>query len=637
MGFFGRSKKVKKDSPTLTTRDQRWAAPQHKPLPPLPASPTHPNHAPQLNWYPGDPYHPQVPFQPAGLLPPPPPRWNTAQPPPPYQQQSAYPPPIVVNQHHYYLGPPPTQSESGRSQASNEPPTKLNLGSVLDMAKEMCPGNEIIRSLDSELQVCGTQLLNQSAALVDQISDRFNDVMTLIDGDRYVGNERDLFAWQTAQSSQSASSVGSASPKTTSKKPKTKDHPKGQTTAVAASVISGSFFAKVELYTNSKLPMDLPPLKLYIPTYPLLCLAAQYAERVYEKPAGAERNAHVDADWRTGSKAMFIKSVPMDYMNTIVFAIRGTATFMDWAVNLNVAPTSPFGFLDDANNLCHSGFLTVARKMVAPVARRLRQLLEEDPGRSSYSLLITGHSAGGAVAALLYSHMLATSKAAMSELNTLTGCFKRIHCVTFGTPPVSVTPLVKPEDFECRPHLRKSLFLSFINEGDPVARADTAYVRSLLELFAAPAPFSESGRRGSSSTLTTSTGNKTKGPKEKVSKSSLGSSKSSSRSSTKPSRSLSTSGGSSSRSKPSAPAWEVPPAMLSSAGRIVVLRSGDPKARLKGKKTVEERLNEGVVAHIATDEQLRKVIWGDPVCHVMRLYAGRIETLAVGAVTARGY
>lgn len=40
-----------------------------------------------------------------------------------------------------------------------------------------------------------------------------------------------------------------------------------------------------------------------------------------------------------------IKSVPMDYMNTIVFAVRGTATFMDWAVNLNMEPTSPRGFL----------------------------------------------------------------------------------------------------------------------------------------------------------------------------------------------------------------------------------------------------------------------------------------------------
>jgi hypothetical protein len=42
---------------------------------------------------------------------------------------------------------------------------------------------------------------------------------------------------------------------------------------------------------------------------------------------------------------MVIKSVPMDDANTIVFAIRGTATFMDWAVNLNMEPTSPAGFL----------------------------------------------------------------------------------------------------------------------------------------------------------------------------------------------------------------------------------------------------------------------------------------------------
>lgn len=83
----------------------------------------------------------------------------------------------------------------------------------------------------------------------------------------------------------------------------------------------------------------------HIPTYPLICLAAQYSERVYENPRGAERDAHVNADWRTGTKAMRIKSVPMDHMNTIVFAIRGTATFMDWSVNLNTAPTAATGFL----------------------------------------------------------------------------------------------------------------------------------------------------------------------------------------------------------------------------------------------------------------------------------------------------
>lgn len=58
--------------------------------------------------------------------------------------------------------------------------------------------------------------------------------------------------------------------------------------------------------------------------------------------------------------------------------------------------------------------------MIKPVAARLRQLLEEDPSRSSCSLLMTGHSAGGAVASLLYTHMLA--EAVRSELNILTGC-----------------------------------------------------------------------------------------------------------------------------------------------------------------------------------------------------------------------
>jgi hypothetical protein len=314
---------------------------------------------------------------------------------------------------------------------------------------------------------------------------------------------------------------------------------------------------------------------------------------------------------------MVIKSVPMDHMNTIVFAIRGTATFMDWVVNLHMAPVPPHGFLDDPGNLCHAGFLFVARGMVKPVAARLRQLLEEDPGRAAYSLLITGHSAGGAVASLLYSHMLAETSQAQSELNVLTGCFRRVHCVTFGTPPVSLLPLAKPQ----REGLRKSLFLSFVNEGDPVARADPAYVRALLALYAAPPP------------PPPPPSNDRRSPREKASRASLASSKNG-----RAGKGSSSSSGDVARRSPAGgPVWKVPQATLSSAGRIVVLRSGHPKARLKGKKTVEERLNEGVVAQITTDEQLRTVIWGDPVCHLMKLYAGRIETLAVGAVTARGY
>lgn len=465
-----------------------------------------------------------------------------------------------------------------------------------------------------------SNLTEQTQLLYDDIYARFNNVMTLIDHEKRHGNENDLFDCQidAADSDFGASSQARpASPHVHFNLPQDGDRgvvfprpilkngkkgvkrKKSQGSCVASSVVGGISFSKVELYGNSKLPRELPSLALYVNTWPLLCLAAQYSQRVYEKPTGAELDAHVSGDWLTGTKAMCIKSVPMDHMNAIVFAIRGSASFADWAVNLNDAPVSPRGFLDDAGNSCHAGFLSVAKKMIKPVAARLRQLLREDPSRSRYSLLITGHSAGGAVAALLYSHMLAETKDAESELNVLTSCFKRIHCITFGAPPLSLLPLTKPD----HPHLRKSLFLSFINEGDPVVRADKAYVRSLLELLATPPPILLSKHKDQRN------GRSRSKPKTK----------------------------SRSRSSSAArkPEWKVPPSTLSNAGRLIVLRTGDPKAKPKERKAVHERLNEGVRAVTCHEDQLRGVIWGDPVCHLMSLYAGRVEVLAVGAVTAK--
>lgn len=265
MGFFGwstASRKTKKDSPPVPPKDTRWGPPHHKPRPPPP-----PSHL-QRGWYPSDPYH-LPPPQPIGLLPAPP-GWVPSPPSSHYQTPGPYPPPIVVNQHHYYLGPPPPGGPPVQHPPSTNPTSKLNLGSVLNLAKEMCPGAGILqKTIDDNvpgLQGCGTQLLNQSAALYDQISDRFNNVMTLIDGDQYKGNEKDLFAWQPpTQAPPHPTSVVKSGEKglaKTKQKSKTKDQPKGQTTAVAASVISSNFFAKVELYANSKLPLDLPPLRL---------------------------------------------------------------------------------------------------------------------------------------------------------------------------------------------------------------------------------------------------------------------------------------------------------------------------------------------------------------------------------------
>ncbi|KAJ5163981.1 uncharacterized protein N7500_005811 [Penicillium coprophilum] len=420
-----------------------------------------------------------------------------------------------------------------------------------------------------DLEMLVRQSLGGGANVNEATSRLLDQVITSIDLGSFCGRENELI---------SACKIPSQS-----------DEKKNRRTQRKEKKSTGSvdYFSKVYLYANSRLPPHLTPLKFYPPTYPLLQLAAKYSRRVYEKPSGRERHSYVSSDWLQGTKAMVVKSLPIDDMNTIVFAIRGTQSFLDWAVNVHTAPTSPVGFLDDPSNCCHSGFLSVARKMVAPVAARLRSLLEEDPSRMSYSLVFTGHSAGGAVASLLYLHLLSESPAVRSELTHLRGCFKHIHCVTFGAPPISLRPL------QLSPTARrsKSIFFAFINEGDPVSRADKGYFLSLLDLYVSPAP-------GSLLALYD-------------------------------------------RKKKSAPIyWRTPSSDLSLAGRLVLLRprdqwSGRPIILAPpipgGAPALPPR--ENVDAYGITDRELRGVVFGDPVMHFMDLYSHRIDALARGAAS----
>ncbi|KAF2434409.1 alpha/beta-hydrolase [Tothia fuscella] len=438
--------------------------------------------------------------------------------------------------------------------------------------------SQSVSNLNESWNQMSTQYLNQGAALCDRISSKFDSVITCMDEEKFSGDERDL---QIYQPGSGPHQVYADSSRSTS-----------QTVSTIAST-STNHFAKVWSYSNSRLPPYLPPLKLYIPTYPLLCLAAQYSLRVYDKPKGKEREDHFKASIIHGTKAMVLKSLPIDDMNTICFAIRGSQTFMDWAVNIRQAPTSPKGFLDDRGNLCHAGFLCVAKFMVSQVAKRLRTLLQEDPSRSTASLLITGHSAGGAVAQLLYAHMM--SETVESELTYLTGFFKRVHCVTFGAPPVSLLPLQKPESKRSR----KSLFFAFVNEGDPVSRADPAIVRSLLKLYATPTPSNPCP------ILSVVPGFSATGKRPKPSKSS-------------------------SWSPPSNPSastvWNIPASTLSLGGRIALLRE-----RFGG------RGGDDIEVCQVTDEMLREVVYGDPLCHTMVLYSQRIQILATRAATASAF
>ena len=504
------------------------------------------------------------------------------------------------------------------------------------------PGAQIFNNLPLARQ--GAQYIDESTALYDAISSKFDEVLTLLDGEDYHNQDAqgrmstvNVQPWQnqqqppSPQSEQRARGNLQVGPSSNGRQNTSFSQANQARTAVGSSILMSDLYRKTQLYSNSRVQGSLTKVQFYMSTFPLLCLAVQSSAAAYDAPTGLSRKQtiHIPPSRLSGTKAMIIKSAPVDQLDVLVFAIRGSKGIDDWRTNFANEPASPAGFLEDAGNLCHEGFLRCARKMVKPIAARLREMLQQDPKRAGCALLLTGHSAGGAVAQLLYMHMLSALK---SELTDLRSFFRHIHCVTFGAPPVSLLPLQKPNTRA----MQKSLFLSFINEGDPVARADWAYLKCLMELYATPSPSQPKGIKAKHSN-----GDKKalkgilKGPK---SSSTIAINK------TRPSAGNRTNSAPTTSSSESGPMWPVPRGTLSSAGKIVLLRTSRKAPTKDNKKGSRGNSNgsgggngdvERIEARLVTDQQLRGCIFGLLMMHKMDVYKERIERMAVEAVTAR--
>lgn len=227
--------------------------------------------------------------QPAGYLPPPP-DWSPpshlplGQAPPSYNNSQQRPcPPIVVNQ--YYLHPP----NPGRAITTSKSTGALNkLGdSVVNITNDVVT-DVIPQIYDDSLtawQTYGTQMVNQTAAMVDQISSRLNHIMTMIDVEKISGHERDLFTYRPSLASTSQQVSRPLNRERERERARERERGKDRdrdrdrdrapapkarkgdknaksTAAVAVAVASSGYFAKVDLYANSRLPQDLSPLKL---------------------------------------------------------------------------------------------------------------------------------------------------------------------------------------------------------------------------------------------------------------------------------------------------------------------------------------------------------------------------------------
>lgn len=494
------------------------------------------------------------------------------------------------------------------------------------------PGAHIFNN--SALARHGAQCLDEPTALYNAISSKFEEVLQLLDGEEYHNQDARMSEIhlqplpqtqnnpsepQVAQPQQK--SRGGVNPTRPSIRPNNSSNQ--ARTKVGSSILMSDLYRKTQLYANSRVTGSLTKVQFYMSTYPLLCLAAQSSAAAYDPPTGLSRTqtVHIPPSRFAGTKAMVIKSAPVDQLDVLVFAIRGSQGIDDWRTNFANDPVSPAGFLDDAGNLCHEGFLRCARKMVRPIAARLREMLQQDPKRAGCALLFTGHSAGGAVAQLLYCHMLSAIK---SELKDLRGFFRQVHCVTFGTPPVSLLPLQKPG----KAH-QKSLFLSFINEGDPVARADWAYLKCLMELYATPAPPKPKPIKAS--------GGNEKKPLKGILKGAKAASTVAVNKSTRPTNGGRANSAPLSTLPSEGPIWRVPRGTLSSAGKIVLLRVARKPEPLKAGKKSSGAVNasERIEARLVTDQQLRGCIFGLLMMHKMDVYRERIEEMAVRGVTAR--
>ncbi|RHZ50757.1 hypothetical protein CDV55_102491 [Aspergillus turcosus] len=256
---------------------------------------------------------------------------------------------------------------------------------------------------------------------------------------------------------------------------------------------------KIGQYTNGSLPASVKPVPITGHRASLIRIAAWASKEVYSSDAAVmdriwrpeqisdyqptQHSAEIDASFRDGTvKATRVHLFSSGVRRLLVVAIRGSTSIRrDWTINFDDIgkETGGNGFInvDETEYKIHGGFLECAKAMVDKVSTAISSILS-DAGVNEdqeVQLLFTGHSAGGAVASLLYAHIRSKNP---SSLNQLGSRFTLTHCVTFGSPPVTAPALIASHP--------QSVFHAIINEGDPVPRLDKDYAESLLQLYISP-------------------------------------------------------------------------------------------------------------------------------------------------------
>ncbi|KAF4982820.1 hypothetical protein FZEAL_1612 [Fusarium zealandicum] len=162
-----------------------------------------------------------------------------------------------------------------------------------------------------------------------------------------------------------------------------------------------------------------------------------------------------------------------DATKTLFASIRGTASKADHMVNFNrdredAGPT--FTFPESSTDIAvHGGFLACANALLPWLTQEIIRQVELDD--SLRHVVFTGHSAGGAVAAIVFLHFVCHCPDQLSNVD--------FSLVTFGSPPVTSIDITK----QAQRLSRTKHIMAVVNEYDLVPRIDQTYIASIISLY----------------------------------------------------------------------------------------------------------------------------------------------------------
>ncbi|KAK1454600.1 hypothetical protein CMEL01_16567 [Colletotrichum melonis] len=228
-------------------------------------------------------------------------------------------------------------------------------------------------------------------------------------------------------------------------------------------------------------------------------IAALCSKAVYKKDPGhvvpqlldyANKDRHWIEPTRDGSgkAAALFEILPTDpsaQRKVLVVAVRGSASSIDWLVNLNsdLAECSDLVKLPESRLKptlkVHRGFAQSARTVAPGLVYQIKAALNESQTEDQeIEIVFIGHSADGAVACLLFCHLLT------SQVLDLPSKKPTLSCVHFGCPLLFNTDIdARLTKIYTDSNFLRGNILAFVNDGDPIPRMDAAYATELTRIW----------------------------------------------------------------------------------------------------------------------------------------------------------